>query len=193
MKKTELNYSGHRRVARKDGREIRGGLISRWLYKENNKLRDWKNVFTLHIPPWAPHTYDFILLTSLTHQRKILLVVLQLGKAKDLSAPLRTVRYLNWTFPEYECRPLSLPDPSQLLTSSRSVVSFTPRLLYPPGKSPWYPLERRLGEPQSRRRENFWSYRNSNSDPSVAQPVASRCTDYVIPDHVNHLWINFTL
>jgi hypothetical protein len=30
------------------------------------------------------------------------------------------------------------------------VVSFTPRPLYPQGKSPWYPLERRLGGPQSR-------------------------------------------
>jgi hypothetical protein len=29
---------------------IQRGLISLWLYKEN-KLRDWKNVFTLHIPP----------------------------------------------------------------------------------------------------------------------------------------------
>jgi hypothetical protein len=25
---------------------IQGGLIRLWLYKENNKLRDWKNVFT---------------------------------------------------------------------------------------------------------------------------------------------------
>jgi hypothetical protein len=65
------------------------GLISLWLYKENNKLRDWKNVFTLHIPPWAPHTYDFVILTSLTHPRKILLAVLKIGKAKNLSAPLR--------------------------------------------------------------------------------------------------------
>jgi hypothetical protein len=40
--------------------KLRGGLISLWLYKENNKLRDWKNVFTLHIPPWALHTYDFV-------------------------------------------------------------------------------------------------------------------------------------
>jgi hypothetical protein len=69
-------------------------LLSLWLYKENNKLRDWKNVFTLHIPPWAPHTYDFVVLTSLTFPRKILLVVLQIGKqeirkAKELSAPLR--------------------------------------------------------------------------------------------------------
>jgi hypothetical protein len=30
------------------------------------------------------------------------------------------------------------------------VVSFTLRLLYPQGKSPWYPLDRRLGGPQSR-------------------------------------------
>jgi hypothetical protein len=30
------------------------------------------------------------------------------------------------------------------------VVSFTARLLYPQGKSPWYPLDRRLGGPQSR-------------------------------------------
>jgi hypothetical protein len=48
----------------------------------------------LHSPPWAPHTYDFVVLTSLTHPRKILLVVLQIGKQeirkdKDLSAPLR--------------------------------------------------------------------------------------------------------
>jgi hypothetical protein len=30
------------------------------------------------------------------------------------------------------------------------VVSSTPRPLYPQGKSPWYPLDRRLGGPQSR-------------------------------------------
>jgi hypothetical protein len=29
------------------------------------------------------------------------------------------------------------------------VVSFTPRQLYPQGKSPWYPLDRRLGGPLS--------------------------------------------
>jgi hypothetical protein len=59
---------------------IWGGLISLWLYKESNKLLDWKNVFTLHIPPWGKHTYNFVALTSLTHPRKILLVVLQTGK-----------------------------------------------------------------------------------------------------------------
>jgi hypothetical protein len=30
------------------------------------------------------------------------------------------------------------------------MVSFTPRPLYAQGKNPWYPLDRRLGEPQSR-------------------------------------------
>jgi hypothetical protein len=30
------------------------------------------------------------------------------------------------------------------------VVSFTPRSLYPQGKTPWYPLDRRLGGIQSR-------------------------------------------
>jgi hypothetical protein len=29
------------------------------------------------------------------------------------------------------------------------VVSFTLQLLYPQGKSPWYPLDRRLGGPES--------------------------------------------
>jgi hypothetical protein len=30
-------------------------------------------------------------------------------------------------------------------------------------------------------KENSWSYRNSNFDPSVVQPVVSRYTDYAIP------------
>jgi hypothetical protein len=30
------------------------------------------------------------------------------------------------------------------------VASFTPRPLYPQEKSPWYPLDRRVGGPQSR-------------------------------------------
>jgi len=29
------------------------------------------------------------------------------------------------------------------------VFRFTPQPLYPQGKSPWYPLDRRLGGPQS--------------------------------------------
>jgi hypothetical protein len=66
------------------------------------------------------------------------------------------------------------------------VVNFTPRPLYPQGKSPRYPLNRRLGGPQEPvwtiwRRENSWYYRDSNSDPFVVQLVACRYTDYAIP------------
>jgi hypothetical protein len=35
-------------------------------------------------------------------------------------------------------------------TRWRWVISFTPRPLHPQGKCPWYPLDRRLGGPQSR-------------------------------------------
>jgi hypothetical protein len=52
-----------------------------------------------------------------------------------------------------------------------------------PGKSPRYPLDMRLDEAQSRsvkRGEYSWPYRDSNSDPSFMQPVASRYTDYAI-------------
>jgi len=42
------------------------------------------------------------------------------------------------------------------------MVSFTPWLLYPQGKSPWYPLDRRLGRPQS------WS--ESGGEKKVLSP-----------------------
>jgi hypothetical protein len=54
-------------------------------------------MYLLYIFPLSStHTYGFVVLTSLTHPRKILLVALQIGKwetgkAKDLSAPLRTM------------------------------------------------------------------------------------------------------
>jgi hypothetical protein len=53
----------------------------------------------------------------------------------------------------------------------------------PRGKSPRYPLDRRLGGSQSRsgrRGENSWPYGDSNSDPSIVQSVASH-TDCAIP------------
>jgi hypothetical protein len=61
------------------------------------------------------------------------------------------------------------------------VVSFTPLPLYPWRKSPLYPLDRRLGGPQSRSGrygevKNSLPYWDSNSDPSIVQPVASRYT-----------------
>jgi hypothetical protein len=54
-------------------------------------------------------------------------------------------------------------DPS---TRWRWVVSFTPRLLYPQGKSPWYPLDRRLGGPQSRSGRGG-KEKNSQSPPGI--------------------------
>jgi hypothetical protein len=68
-------------------------------------------------------------------------------------------------------------------TSSRRVVSFTLRPLYPRGKSPKYILDSRLGGPQNQSEqhgENSYPYWNSNSDPSVIQPAASRYTNCAI-------------
>jgi hypothetical protein len=74
---------------------------------------------------------------------------------------------------------------SYLDTSWRWVVSFKPLPLYPQGKSPrthwiggW--VDR---EPVWKmwRRENSWPYRDSKSDPSVVQRVASRYIDWAIP------------
>jgi hypothetical protein len=59
------------------------------------------------------------------------------------------------------------------------VVSFTPLPLYPQGKSPTYPLYRRLGGTQSRSERNG---EEKNSHPllgfehPIIQPVAQRYT-----------------
>jgi hypothetical protein len=59
------------------------------------------------------------------------------------------------------------------------VVSFTPRPLYHQGESPWYPLDRKLGETQSRSGRGG-EKKNSQSlpglDPPIIQPVAQRYT-----------------
>jgi hypothetical protein len=69
----------------------------------------------------------------------------------------------------------------------RWVVSFTPQPLYCREKSSRYPLDRRLDGPESLwttwRTERSWLYRDSNSDHSVFQPIASRSTDYAKPPH----------
>jgi hypothetical protein len=58
-------------------------------------------------------------------------------------------------------------------------VSFTPRHLYPRGKSSWYPLDRRLGGPQSRSGRGG-EEKNSQPLPGlespIIQPVAQRYT-----------------
>jgi hypothetical protein len=59
------------------------------------------------------------------------------------------------------------------------MVSFTPRLLYPQRKSPWYPLDRRLGRPQSRSGrggEEKKSQPPQGLEPPTIQPVAQRYT-----------------
>jgi hypothetical protein len=49
----------------------------------------------------------------------------------------------------------------------------------PPGKSPWYPLVRRLGGPQSRSGRGGGGKNSqplSGLEPPIIQPVAQRCT-----------------
>jgi hypothetical protein len=64
-----------------------------------------KCIYSTYSPP-VLHT----LMTSLTHQRKILSVVLQIRKAKDLSAPLHSkinvnVKRQGFRWPKQECSP----------------------------------------------------------------------------------------
>jgi hypothetical protein len=68
-------------------------------------------------------------------------------------------------------------------TSLTRMVSFTPGPLYPRGKSPRYPLQRRLGRPKNwpgQRGESSCHYWDSNSEPYAVQPVASRYIDWAI-------------
>jgi hypothetical protein len=64
------------------------------------------------------------------------------------------------------------------------VVRFTPRPLYPQGKSPWYPLDRRLGGLQSRSGHGV-EEKNSQSPPGIElliiQSVAQRYTTELSP------------
>jgi hypothetical protein len=64
-------------------------------------------------------------------------------------------------------------------TRWRCVVSFTTRPLYPHGKRPSYPLDRRLGGPQGRFGrcgEEINSHPLPGLEPPIVQPVAHRCT-----------------
>jgi hypothetical protein len=58
------------------------------------------------------------------------------------------------------------------------VANFTPRPLYPQGKSPWYQLDRRLVGPQSRsgrRGEEKNTQPLSGIEPPTIQSVDQRC------------------
>jgi hypothetical protein len=65
----------------------------------------------------------------------------------------------------------------ELGTSLRWVVSFKSRPPYLRGKSPLYPLHRRLDGPQSRSQRVIELTGTRNSDSCPVQPVASRHTD----------------
>jgi hypothetical protein len=68
----------------------------------------------------------------------------------------------------------------ELGTRWRRVVSFKPRQLYPQRKSTWYPLDRRLGEPQSRSGrggEEKNSLPLPGPEPPIVQPLDQRYTD----------------
>jgi hypothetical protein len=58
----------------------------------------------------------------------------------------------------------------------------------PGERAPQYPLDRRLGATEPVwtiwRSENLLPYRDSNSDSSVVQLVASRCTDWAVQVHI---------
>jgi hypothetical protein len=84
----------------------------------------------------------------------------------------------------------------------RCVVSFTPRPLSPQGKSPWYPMYRRLDGPQSRsgrggEEKNSHPHRESNPRTPIIQPVAHRYTDWAITalvsDLINHKDYRFVI
>jgi hypothetical protein len=68
-----------------------------------------------------------------------------------------------------------VPGILDLGTRWRWVVIFTFRPLYPWGKSPYYPLDRRLGEPPNRCGRGGKEI-NSQLEPRVIHPVAQRYT-----------------
>jgi hypothetical protein len=82
-----------------------------------------------------------------------------------------------------------------LSTSWRWVVSFTSQLLYLRGKSPRYPLDRRLGGPRNQsgccEEEKILDPTSTwKSNPSVVQTVASPYTVCAIPS-CGILWIKY--
>jgi len=66
------------------------------------------------------------------------------------------------------------------------MVSFTHQKLYPGGKEPQYPLDRRLGGPQSRAGRGG-EEKNSQLPPGIEPPnsVASSYTDWAVPRAFN--------
>jgi hypothetical protein len=97
------------------------------------------------------------------------------GKGKVVPVPV-TQHHAKKAYCESGCIVTRITD---LSTRWRCVVSFTPRPFYPQGKSPWYPLERRVGRPQSRSGRGG-EEKNSQTvpglEPLIIQPVDQRYT-----------------
>jgi hypothetical protein len=158
--------------------DMRGKMISFWLYKDNNKLRDWKNVFTLHIPPLSStHTYDFFVLTSLAHPRRILLVVLQIGKAKNSSAPL-IIAYFSCSHPLLKSLKINYVavKAASYISESRISTIIQKSKLHGPSVKPWFLTSsvqslRVPTNPSTRRMGSFW-HNNVLPTPAVVTSTA---------------------
>jgi hypothetical protein len=92
----------------------------------------------------------------------------------------------NWALRHEELWRSACIDPRilDLCPCWRWVVSFMPGPLYPWGKSPRYPLDRRVGglrnQSRWRGRRKSRPYLDSNSEPSAIESVASREIDWAI-------------
>jgi hypothetical protein len=126
----------------------------------------------------------------LTLYTKVSLVVYHIGYVPPSVTILRTLKvtvklYMCFFLTEHHAMKAywgsvntasHIPD---LSTRWRSVVSFKPQLFYPQGKSPWYPLDRRLSGTQSR---SGCSGKEINSqllpglEPPIIQLVAQHYT-----------------
>jgi hypothetical protein len=74
---------------------LRGGADKSLALKKTSEGIGKKFIYSTYPPPPGlhTHTYGFVVLTSLTWRRNFLLVVLEIGKAKDLSALLRILQH----------------------------------------------------------------------------------------------------
>jgi len=70
-------------------------------------------------------------------------------------------------------------------TRRRWVVSFMPQLLYPWGKSPYYPLDRRLGGPQSQSGCDG-EEKNSQFPPGIEPPITNYPAWTELPGYSSH-------
>jgi hypothetical protein len=82
-----IHYPNHNPSIVTPSRNNTRGLISLWPYKENNKLWDWNNLFTLHIPPEVSQTYDFFNPSKKNYFGCAANRIIRNRKSQNLSAP----------------------------------------------------------------------------------------------------------